>query len=228
MYRKRIFFTALLFASVSVSAQTEKVKTAIDNTDKWNKPYDFGYYDMMLGYVNAPGPVYEGSAAAFWGRARTSMLSYMIRRLPRHKFQIRDVIDVQLGAGYGKGFYANIMMAGGLKFKYDISQKADFGCNVTYRFGIDEISFVTPMIHGFARYGSFFAEIGTGSNGEASSTDKQRRLTNLNLKYFLKPNNVHSWSINVTYWNIQGRNNQINNPWEKCNQFMVGIGRQMK
>ncbi len=232
MNRKIIAFIALLLITTNTFAQNS-AHTA-DEKNKWQKPYNNSYYNILLGYVNASGPVREGTYGACWGQARTSFLNYMITRLPRHKFQIRDAVDLQLGVGTGKGlsqkkntsFYGNLVIAAGLKFKYDISQKIDFGFHVFYRAGIDKIPYSAPMIDFFARYDRFFAEFGTGGNGDITPVDKQRRLKNINFKYYLKPDNPHTWSINVSYWNIMGRNNQINNAWETCNQLMLGIGRQ--
>ncbi len=194
--------------------------------DDWNKPYDFRYYDMMLGYAGSPGPVYDIKAYCFWGRARTSFVDFIIGRRPRHKFQVRDIVDAQLGVGYGKPFYANIMISGGMKFKYDINSKVDFGCNVSYRFAIDRIAYVLPMVHGFARFNKIFVEAGFGSNGNSSPTDNQRKLTNINVKYFFRPDARRKWSLNITYWSVMGRNNQVNNDWEAMGQYMIGVGFQ--
>lgn len=227
MFKKALAIFALVLLPSLLPAQDKKIKTPASNPNKWDKPYDFNYYDMMLGYASAPGPVYDINAMCFWGRARTSFVNFIINRQPKHKFQVRDIVDAQIGVGYGSRFYANAMFAGGLKFKYDISAKVDFGCNMTYRVSMDMISYITGMIHGFARFDKFFVEVGTGGNGDISPTDKQRKVTNINVKYFFNPNaRGLKWSLNATYWKIQGRNNQVNNDWETMGQYMIGIGFQ--
>jgi hypothetical protein len=231
-----LFAMGLAFGSLQVLAGDGN---ADNNTkgkgDFWKKPYDYGYYNMMTGYVTGSGPVREGNYGAFWGQGRISFVNAMINRLPKHRFQIRDIVDAQAGFGIGKGvsdkkvssIYLNAAVAGGLKFKYDISRKVDFGMNVTYRYSIDNFTFFGAAIGGFIRYDRFLAEITSGGNGDVSPTDHQAKYTNINLKYFLHPDNPHTWSINLSYWGIDRRNNQIDNPWEHGTQIMIGVGAQL-
>lgn len=220
----RIFFLILVAIFPAFAFAQDKKENSKSNM--WNKPYDFSYYDMMIGQINSGGQVYGMSATCFWGRARTSLASYMFPKQPRHRFQVRDIIDIQLGVGKGRDFYANLVLAAGLKLKYDVSSRIDFGCNVGYRVGLDKISYSAGMIHGFVRLNRFFIEVGSGGNGDAGSLSQQRRLTNANVKFFLNPLARRKWSVNASYWNIQGRNNQVGNQWESLKQYMIGIGFQ--
>ncbi len=234
MNKTTLLIAAAILCCTCAFAQTEKKEPAKEKSN-WNKPYDFGYYNMAIGYANASGPVREGTYGAFWGQARTSFVNYIVGRLPKHKFQVRDIVDLQCGVGAGvgadkkknSGFYANIAFAGGLKFKYDISSKIDFGMNVTGRIALDKIPYSGGMIGGFVRVDRIFAEFNTGGNGDAKSMDKQRRMMNVNLKYFFNPKNKNTWSANLSYWKIDGRNNQSDNAWENCTQIMAGIGKQL-
>jgi hypothetical protein len=223
MVSKICFFVLVAIIPYCAFAQEKKDG---GGSNKWNKPYDFSYYDMMIGQIRSGGQVYSINATCFWGRARTSLVSYMFPKQPRHKFQVRDIIDIQLGVGKGKDFYANAVIAAGLKIKYDITPRTDFGCNLGYRVGLDRISYSAGMAHGFVRANKFFIEVGVGGNGDARSLSQQRRLANANVKFFFNPAARRKWSINASYWNIQGRNNQLGNQWESLKQYMIGIGFQ--
>lgn len=229
MKRTALICTALLLscAAIAQNADAGKKTTKKVKGTGWKKPNDFSYYNMMPGYVSSDGEVYGIKAPAFWGQARTCLLRYILNdRPPQHRFHVRDVEDVQIGVGYGSNFYANFMMGLGLKFKYDVSPNMDFGFYPTYRLALDRISYFSPMIHGFVRYRNFLVEAGTGKNSEDLVQSKQRKITHLNLKYFFKPKELQTWSVNVSYWRIDGKNNQSPNEWETMNQYMIGLGKQ--
>lgn len=229
MKRTALICTALLLYCSSFAQNTDAGKDGKHKSKSkrpWLKPNDLAYYNMNVGYVSCTGQVYDIKAPAFWGQARTCLLNYVMDGPPKRKFHVRDIADIQLGVGWGSEFYANIMMNFGLKFKYDISPKADFGFYPSYQFALDAISYYTPMIHGFARYSNFLVEVGTGKNSEDLAQSKQRKVKHVNFKYFFKPGDPKTWSVNVSYWQINGKNNQVTNDWETLNQYMIGLGKQ--
>lgn len=202
---------------------------------KYSKPNDFSYYTLSLGAINSPSndafqtsDVWSGKFYALYGEARISSLEVLYETSPKNRFHIRDIIELQLGVGYGTDFYANIGFAGGLKFKYDINQNMDFGVNVTGRLALDHMSYYGIMAQPFARYKWVMVQYGIGENNADNVTDsKERKFNHLNTKFFFKPDDPNSKYINFNYWHIQARNNQVTNPWEGNTQLMIGFGWQL-
>lgn len=221
---KNIIYLVLLMP-ILVSAQ---------RPGKYSKPNDFSYYAMSLGTINSPSndafqtsDIWSGRFYAFYGEARISSLEALYNTAPKNRFHIRDIIEIQLGVGYGSSFYANVAFAGGLKFKYDINQQMDFGFNVMGRFALDHMSYYGIMAQPFARYKWVMVQYGYGENNPDNVSDsEERKFNHLNTKIYFKPDDPRSTYINFNYWHIQARNNQVANPWEGNRQLMIGFGWQ--
>lgn len=202
---------------------------------KYSKPNDFSHYALSLGTINSPNndalgtsDLWSGKFYAFYGEARISTIEVLFETAPKNKFHIRDIIDVQLGVGYGTDFYVNAAFAGGLKFKYDINQNMDFGFNIMGRLALDHMSYYGLFAQPFARYKWVMVQYGYGENNPDKVADsKERKFNHLNTKIYLNPDELHARYINFNYWHIQARNNQVTNPWEENMQLMIGFGWQL-
>lgn len=201
---------------------------------KYSKPNDFSYYSLSLGTINSPNndafqtsDLWSGKFYALYGEVRISSLEVLYETSPKNRFHIRDIIELQLGVGYGSDFYANIAFGGGLKFKYDINQHMDFGFNVIGRLALDHMSYYGIMAQPFARYKWVMVQYGIGENNPDNVSDsEERKFNHLSTKCFFDPSNPNSKYINFNYWHIQARNNQVTNPWEGNKQVMIGFGWQ--
>lgn len=223
---KRICTYLILFFPVLLFAQAP---------GKYSKPNDFSHYAISLGMINSPATdafqtadLWSGKFYALYGEARISTIEVLFETAPKRRFHIRDIIDLQLGVGYGSGIYANAAFAGGLKFKYDINQNMDFGFNVMGRFALDHMSYYGLFAQPFARYKWVMVQYGYGENNPDKVSDsEERKFNQLNAKIYLRPDDLHSTYINFNYWHIQARNNQVTNPWEGNKQIMIGFGWQL-
>lgn len=212
----------ILLAAASIRAQVD--------AGRWQKPYEFGYYNVMVGREWSDAiSTRDGSSFAMWGQARMSFVDMIKGEAPHRVFQVRDIADVQFGVGAGKEFYLNFGLAYGLKFKFDISKHVDFGFNFSGRMAIDRISYFAFMPQAFMRVRNVYLEAGAGGNGydEENPSDKDRRLYNLSLKYYLKTDKTTPWSINLSYWQIQGMYLNMTQIWENERQVMIGVGRNL-
>lgn len=197
-----------------------------------DKPTDMMYYTASLGVTVSPEKdnrdVYYGTYPAAFGFFRFSSFDF-INDKPLKKFSVRDIISVGAGAGAGKGSqngYVHLQFDVGLKMRYEINDKVDAGLQVTYLLAADHIAYTGFLPQAFVLLNNVYVEAGAGAH-KGSSTDKQRKYVVTNAKYLLNASDPRTWFVNLNFRVIQGRNNQVGNPWESCTQFILGIGREL-
>lgn len=216
----------LLLFSFSIYAKENK------RLPLFSKPNDFSYISLGAGFIHSPIYVKQGtdyystSAVVISSFNRFSGVDYvMAESAPRRKFHVRDLMDVNFGVGKGKEFYLNLNIGFGLKFKYDLSKKIDFGLDIGANMLIDHMAYLGYQIVPFARFGRLRAEVAYGNNeSDKIKTSQQRKYLRTNLKFYKDVNNPQSTYYFLNYFRYHARNGSIYNEWESSTQFSIGMG----